>query len=168
MSEKNCPNCGIDVPGTAENCTCGFTFVDYDSEAPAPGIVRSGGIQEDRMAQEAMALQPEPEAAPSKTSAKGRSKASDRKPTKVPAAAAAKPASKSEGSSHRQNLDLLMSCPSCDATISSRALKCPKCGSAPYEHCLVCAARVLANNTTCPECGDPDPFGDSPEGAASS
>ena len=152
MSEKTCPNCGIDVPETAENCTCGFTFVDYDNEAPGPGIVRSGGIQEDRMAQEAMALHPAP--APFK--------ASKRKATKVPAAKATKSSPPTEGTAHMQNLDLLMSCPSCEATISSRAPKCPKCGSSPYGHCQVCASKLLANNTNCPECGDPDPFGDSP------
>ena len=50
MSEKSCPNCGISVPGTAENCTCGFTFVDYENmDPPAPGVVRSRGIQDGAM-----------------------------------------------------------------------------------------------------------------------
>ena len=134
MSKKKCPNCGISVPATAENCSCGFVFVGLEAEVQAPGIVRSGGMEQEG----AMAAAPA-----------------------VPASKPTEPADEPEGSSSaapRPRRKLLMDCPSCDAQISQRAARCPKCGTEPYGHCGVCAARILRDASPCPECGDPEPF----------
>lgn len=148
MNTKSCPNCGIEIPATAENCTCGFTFVDYEGGFQAPGAVRAG---EGAMAAQAVPM-PEPEKPPAAT------------PAAMPAAKpAAKPVATvvpmSTDMGPRPNPTLLMDCPSCERRISKRAPRCPHCGSSPYEHCEVCAERILANSTSCPACGDPQPFG---------
>ena len=144
MSKKSCPNCGIQVPGTAENCSCGFTFVEYD-DLPAPGVIRGGGNLEAAMAAQPIEEPPEPSRPASPPSATSRGAG---KSTSPPA----------RGAGHRKG-GMLMSCPSCDARISKRAEKCPKCGSAPFSECLICFASIVADSAACPECGDPDPFG---------
>ena len=137
---QDCPNCGISVPGTAENCSCGFVFVGYDGEIAAPAIVRGGGAEP-----EEGFLELTPEDGPG-----------DETPRAAPKAAA-------PDSPPRARSDMLMVCPSCGERMSKRARRCPKCGSEPYATCGVCAARILSNTSTCSECGDPDPFGVLPD-----
>jgi hypothetical protein len=144
VNTKSCPNCGIEVPGTAENCTCGFTFVDYEGGFQAPGAVRSG---EGAMAVQAVPMR-EPEAPPVAQPA-----------VKPPAKPVTKAVPVPTDATPRPNPALLMDCPSCDKRISKRAPRCPHCGSSPYEYCEVCAERILANSASCPACGDPQPFG---------
>jgi hypothetical protein len=64
----------------------------------------------------------------------------------------------STSSAIRPNAALLMECPACDARISKRATRCPKCNTAPYQPCQVCATTIMVNSESCGECGDPDPF----------
>ena len=52
----------------------------------------------------------------------------------------------------------LIACPSCQNTISDRAITCPKCGSERQKQCMVCKKFILINSISCPECGDPNPF----------
>ena len=58
----------------------------------------------------------------------------------------------------RPRKNMMMTCPSCQALISKRAPKCPKCGHSPYRSCQICSSLILVNSAACVECGDPDPF----------
>jgi hypothetical protein len=73
----------------------------------------------------------------------------------APEPADAKPA---PAAGRQPNAAMLMSCPGCEARISKRAARCPKCGGSPYNHCKICATLILTNAVPCPECGDPAPF----------
>lgn len=186
LSDRVCPNCGHSMPGTIASCQCGFVWTE-GADMPAPEIVRSAVGQPSAVDQVPldsnlatqtvrqdgnmdMELPPFPwEKKPSGTasptpasSEPGMVKTSDQ-PAGVPEVPQVKPtrpvvATTSPATSVRPNAALLMACPTCEANISRRASSCPKCKSAPYSHCLICATRLLVSSKTCSECGDPDPF----------
>ena len=170
------------MAGTTASCRCGFVG-NEGADTPAPDIVRSAVGQpsavdqvlptKNMVAQEVledenmeMELPPFPwEQKPRETASP---KPASPEPTMVHAsdapakAAEVKPAraavQAAPATQTRPNAALLMACPSCDANISRRAASCPKCKSAPYSNCLICATRLLVNSKSCSECGDPDPF----------
>ena len=144
MNVKHCPHCGNTLSANETTCPCGFDFVVEGSEVPAPAIVRSAARHEKR------------------SPAKPRAQVATMTP---PRAKQDKPRAKTDarivpktGGEVRPNEAMLMACPSCRARISQRAHQCPKCKSAPYDHCHICATRILVNVAPCPECGDPAPF----------
>lgn len=53
---------------------------------------------------------------------------------------------------------LLIKCESCSWQFSKRAQQCPKCGWKPLAACRVCQHNIPSDSTSCPECGDPEPF----------
>ena len=56
---------------------------------------------------------------------------------------------------------LLVTCESCSHPFSKRAEACPKCGWKRKLECQICVQNIPYDSTSCPECGDPDPFGTS-------
>ena|GEM_PF-3513769 len=183
MSDRVCPNCGHAMPGTTASCQCGFVW-NEGTDMPAPDIVRSAVGQPSAVdqvpANEFLATQASQEddnmdmelppfpweknsletasPRPSSPPRPAMGKTSDT-PAKAPEAKHAQVAiPPSPATQARPNAALLMACPTCEANISRRAASCPKCKSAPYSHCLICATRLLVNSKTCSECGDPDPF----------
>ena len=184
MSNRICPNCGNAMPGTATSCQCGFIWTE-GADMPAPDIVRSAvgqpsavdqvpatnnlAVKADREDVD-MELPPFPweknpraTASPKPASPRpGVIKTSDTpaKATPAPGARKVQPAmaAKPGSTPARPNTALLMACPTCEAAISRRAASCPKCKSAPYNHCLICATRLLVSSEVCSECGDPAPF----------
>ena len=59
-----------------------------------------------------------------------------------------------------ENYSSLVNCKKCNARISIRARKCPKCGykTERYIECSDCGAKVSSDLDTCPECGAPLDF----------
>lgn len=51
----------------------------------------------------------------------------------------------------------LKECQGCRTKISSNADQCPKCGFANTRRCVMCKNEI-ANESPCPECGEPNPF----------
>lgn len=131
MDDRRCPHCGNALPTRASLCPCGFD----STEVPPPAIVRSASSQVSQ------AVAP---AGPVRQEAK--------------IVSIANRGSRVEDGLTQPNEAMLMGCPTCDARISKRAHRCPKCSSAPYACCQICANRILVNAIPCPECGDPCPF----------
>ena len=57
----------------------------------------------------------------------------------------------------------LRACAQCNANISEKAVKCPKCGTSkpfedPFGVCLECSANIPKDSDVCPECGFPNPL----------
>lgn len=52
----------------------------------------------------------------------------------------------------------LLECESCGQLFSKRAAKCPKCDCKPLKYCQICHRKIPVDSSSCPECGDPDPF----------
>jgi hypothetical protein len=171
------------MPGTTASCQCGFVW-NEGTDMPAPNIVRSAVGQPSAVEQLSSTDSPggqalleeenmEMELPPFPWEKKSRDTASPQPappapgivetsdtPTRTPEVKKMSPTVPVTRNSTpvRPNAALLMTCPTCDANISRRAASCPKCKSAPYSHCLICATRLLVNSATCSECGDPDPF----------
>lgn len=62
--------------------------------------------------------------------------------------------------------ELFINCRFCNHKCSLRAIRCPKCDSEiqKTQSCIICSNKIPANSKSCPECGDPEPFG-LPDGA---
>jgi hypothetical protein len=144
MSDKTCPNCGIQVAMSAETCRCGFAFQERGIETPGPGAVRKRD-----MAERAPAARRGVLVAVSARQAGQPAARTVRRP---------RPAAVVEDAEPHPNDALLMDCPGCRARISRRAAECPKCGLEPFAYCQICAERIPVDVSPCPECGDPEPF----------
>jgi len=68
------------------------------------------------------------------------------------------PKAQSSSEDIKTNL-LLLTCATCGHQFSKRAKECPKCGWQQQAICQICHQHIPYDSSSCPECGDPKPFG---------
>ena len=173
-SVRACPHCGNVLSMEARHCACGFPLPTDGREVPAPRAAR------DVTARTLPPYRPKPKVAkkpsPRKPGrlAKALKRVSAKRPRSKPSPATPRPVPHAKGPltnpprppSPRSDKPTpthaggkqLTGCTACGASISKRAVTCPKCGASPWAECRICAAKIRTGTTWCPECGDPDPF----------
>ncbi len=156
MPTKECPHCGAVLSHDEIICSCGFNF-------PLAGSAGRGAKAARDVAERITGSRKSLWNRGSRKPPRGK------KPKKAPRKLSAQvvdPGTPPRGTPHPitppSGTPLpggkLMDCPTCQARISKRAERCPKCGKTPFAECQVCGAKIRINSPVCQSCGDPDPF----------